>query len=307
MISMTRQHAHAARLRRARSAASLLEAFAYLSPSIVLFAVFVFVPLVTTVRLSAFTTDPLGRVSAFVGLAQYARILADPRFVHSIGRTLLFAVFTVPGTLIAGLLLATLGTLRLSKIPLFRMLLSSPLAVSAATASLMFLDMYHPGLGILNYLLGLLHQKPVPWLVNETTALPAVAATTVWLQTGLNTIVLLAGLQDVPQVLHESARIDGAGPVRAYFGITLPLLTPTLFFLLIVDVLAAFQAFTQFHVMTRGGPNGATNVMVYAIYREFYFDGRFGIAAAQSVVLFLIMLAFTLAEFRFFERKVQYA
>lgn len=298
---------HAVRRMRARSAASFLEALAYLSPSILFFAVFVFLPLARTVRLSAFATDPLGRVAAYVGLAQYSRILGDPRFIHSIGRTLLFAALTVPGTLAVGLFLATLGTLRLKKIPLFRVLLSSPLAVSAATASLIFVDMYHPGLGVLNYLLGLLRQKPVPWLVNESTALPAVAAATVWLQTGLNTIVLLAGLQDVPQALHESARIDGAGPVRAYLGITLPLLTPNLFFLLVVDVLAAFQAFTQFHVMTRGGPNGATNVIVYSIYREFYFDGRYGIAAAQSIVLFLIMLALTLAQFRLFERKVQYA
>ncbi len=291
---------------RGRALTSLLEALAYLSPSIVLFSLFVFFPLIMNARLSAFATDPLGRLARFVGLSQYARIFSDPAFLHSIDRTLLFAALTVPGSLVAGLFLATLGTLRLRKIPLFRMLLSSPIAISAATASLIFADMYHPGLGILNYFLGLLGQKPVPWLVSEATALPAVAVTTVWLQTGLNTIVFLAGLQDVPQSLHESARIDGAGAVRTFVAVTLPLITPTLFFLLVVDGLAAFQAFTQFHVMTRGGPNGATNVIVYSIYREFYFDGRFGIAAAKSMVLFVVMLALTLAEFRL-ERKVTYS
>jgi sn-glycerol 3-phosphate transport system permease protein len=291
---------------RTRALVSLLEALVYLSPSIAIFCVFVFFPLVINARLSMFATDPLGRLARFVGLSQYGRIFSDPSFIHSMNRTLLFAALTVPGSLVAGLLLATLGTLRLRKIPLFRMLLSSPLAVSAATASLIFADMYHPGLGILNYLLGLLGLKPVPWLVSEATALPAVAVTAVWLQTGLNTIVLLSGLQDVPQALHESARIDGSGAVRTFLGVTLPLITPTLFFLLVVDMLAAFQAFTQFHVMTRGGPNGATNVMVYSIYREFYFDGRFGIAAAKSMVLFLLMFALTLAEFRL-ERRVHYA
>jgi ABC-type sugar transport system permease subunit len=108
-------------------------------------------------------------------------------------------------------------------------------------------------------------------------------------------------------MLYESARIDGAGPGRVFFSITLPLLTPTLFFLLVVDVLSAFQTFTQFHVMTRGGPNDSTNVVVFSIYREFYFNGRYGIAAAQSLVLFLIMLVLTLLEFKVLERKVHYA
>jgi sn-glycerol 3-phosphate transport system permease protein len=292
---------------KSRGIVAFLEALGYLAPSLFFFMVFIFVPLVRTVRLSLYATDPIGRLAAFVGLGQFNRILADPKFLHSIGLTLLFALYTVPTTLAASMILALLGTVRLRRIALFRMLFSSPIAASAATASLIFVSLYHPALGYLNYLLGLVHVTPVHWLVSESTALASVALTTVWLQVGLNTIVLLAGLQDVPHMLYESARIDGAGPGRVFFSITLPLLTPTLFFLLVVDVLSAFQTFTQFHVMTRGGPNDSTNVVVFSIYREFYFNGRYGIAAAQSLVLFLIMLVLTLLEFKVLERKVHYA
>jgi sn-glycerol 3-phosphate transport system permease protein len=134
-----------------------------------------------------------------------------------------------------------------------------------------------------------------------------VALATVWLQLGLNTVILLAGMQDIPQALFESARIDGAGSVKSFRAITLPLPTPTLFFLLVVDVLAAFQAFTQFNVMTRGGPMDSTNVLVHEIYREFYFNGLYGAAAAQSVLLFFLMLVLTLLEFRVLEKRVHYA
>jgi sn-glycerol 3-phosphate transport system permease protein len=290
-----------------RGIVSSAEAMGYLAPSLFLFTVFVFVPLARTVRLSLYTTDPIGRLASFVGLGQFNRILADPKFLHSIGLTLLFALYTVPTMLAASMVLALLGTVRLRRIALFRMLFSSPIAVSAATASLIFVSLYHPALGSLNYLLGVVHVMPVSWLVNESTALASIALTTVWLQVGLNTIVLLAGLQDVPHTLYESACIDGAGPGRVFLGITLPLLTPTLFFLLVVDVLSAFQTFTQFHVMTRGGPNDSTNVVVFSIYREFYFNGRYGIAAAQALVLFLIMLVLTLMEFKLLERRVHYA
>jgi len=136
--------------------------------------------------------------------------------------------------------------------------------------------------------------------------LPAVALTTVWLQVGLNTVILLAGMQGIAEELYESAMIDGATAWSKFRHITLPLLSPTLFFLLIVDVLAAFQTFTQIHVMTSGGPLDSTNVLVFSIYREFYFNGKYGFAAAQSIMLFIIILILTTIQFGVVEKRVHY-
>ncbi len=289
-----------------RQIRKFLLALAYLSPSLLIFLAFVFIPLVRSFILSTQLTDPLGRSVAFVGLTQYQRLWANPQFLNSLQRTLLFVIYTVPTTLVAALGLALLGNLRLRNISLFRMIFSLTIAVSAATASLIFLYLFHPALGMFNYLLSLLGLQSVPWLTDVRTALPSVALVTVWLQLGLNTVILLAGMQGIPEELYESAMIDGASGGAKFLHITLPLLSPTIFFLLVVDLLAAFQAFTQFHVLTKGGPINSTNVLVFSIYREFYFNGQYAYAAAQSIVLFAIMLIVTIVQFGVIERRVVY-
>lgn len=289
-----------------REIKKLLLALAYLAPSLLIFLTFVFIPLVRSFILSMQLTDPIGRPVAFVGLMQYQRLFASPQFLNSLQRTLLFVLYTVPITILVSLGLAVLGNLRLRHISIFRMTFSLTLAVSAATASLIFLYLFHPALGMLNYLLSLVGLPAVGWLTNVSTALPSVALVTVWLQLGLNTVILLAGMQGIPEELYESAMIDGASGPAKFRHITLPLLSPTLFFLLVVNLLAAFQTFTQFHVLTKGGPINSTNVLVFSIYREFYFNGQYAYAAAQSIVLFFIMLIVTIIQFGVIERKVVY-
>lgn len=291
---------------RWRETKKFLLALAYLSPSLLIFIGFVFVPLVRSLILSMQLTDPIGRPVAFVGLMQYQRLWDNPQFLNSLQRTLLFVLYTVPTSLVLALGLAVLGNMRLRSISVYRMIFSLTIAVSAATASLVFLYLFHPALGMLNYLLGLVGVPDVPWLTDVRTALPSVALVTVWLQLGLNTVILLAGMQGIPEELYESAMIDGASGPAKFRHITLPLLSPTIFFLLVVDLLAAFQTFTQFHVLTKGGPINSTNVLVFSIYREFYFNGQYAYAAAQSMVLFLIMLVVTIVQFGVIERRVVY-
>jgi ABC-type sugar transport system permease subunit len=300
-----RRSSHTARARR-REIQKILLALAYLAPSLLIFVAFVFVPLVRSFLLSLQRTDPIGRAVGFAGLLQYERLWNNPQFLNSLQRTLLFVIYTVPATLLFALGLAVLGNLRLRHISIYRMIFSLTIAVSAATASLIFLYLYHPVLGMLNYLLGFLGIPNVPWLTDVRTALPAVALVSVWLQLGLNTVILLAGMQGIPEELYESAMIDGASGPAKFRHITLPLLSPTIFFLLVVDLLAAFQTFTQIHVMTKGGPINSTNVLVFSIYREFYFNGQYAYAAAQSMVLFLIMFAVTVIQFGVIERRVVY-
>jgi len=299
------KRAQAAGIRR-REWTRFFTALLYLLPSLILFTTFVFVPLVRTIGLSTYLTNPLGIAVKFVGLAQYEKLFDTPVFVNSIQRSLLFVAYTVPTSVLVSLGLALLGNARLKGISFFRGVFSVTIAVSAATASLIFKYLYHPALGSLNYVLTVLGFDAVPWLISEKTALIAVSMGTVWLQIGLNTVILLAAMQGISDELYESAMIDGANYWHKFKSITIPMLSPTFFFLIVVDMLAAFQAFTQIHVLTSGGPLDSTNVLVFSIYREFYFNGAYGFAAAQAVMLFLIMLLLTVFQFGVLEKRVFY-
>jgi sn-glycerol 3-phosphate transport system permease protein len=289
-----------------RGLRKFLSALLYLAPSLIFFATFVFIPLVRSIQLSMFLTDPIGRPAAFVWFLQYERLFSQPSFLNSLSRSSLFVLFTVPTTLLFSLGLAVLGNLRLKKIAIFRIIYSITIAVSGATASLMFLYLYHPTLGTLNYFLELLGFPAVKWLISDQSSLISVAMVSVWLQVGLNTVIILAAMQGIPEELYESAMIDGASSWKKFRYITFPLLGSTLFFLLVIDMLASFQTFTPVSVLTRGGPMESTNLLVYSIYREFYFNGKYGFAAAQSIMLFLVMLVLTIFQFVFVERKVNY-
>jgi len=291
---------------RQREVKRFLTALLYLLPSLILFSTFTFVPLFRTIGLSTQLTNPLGVAVKFVGLAQYEKLFSTPVFMNSLQRSLLFVAYTVPASIVVSLGLALLGNLRLKGISFFRGVFSVTIAVSAATASLIFKYLYHPALGSLNYILTLLNLDPVPWLISESTALMSVSIGTVWLQIGLNTVILLAAMQGISDELYESAMIDGANYWHKFRSITIPMLGSTFFFLIVVDMLAAFQAFTQIHVLTSGGPLDSTNVLVFSIYREFYFNGAYGFAAAQAVMLFLIMLILTIFQFGVLEKRVFY-
>ncbi len=285
---------------------AFIEGLLYLSPSLLIFALFTFIPLVRNFLLSGYATDLLGRPSVWVGLAEYQRLIATPDFANSLLVSAEFALLTVPTTIAVSLVLAVLGSMRLRGISIFRAIFSSTIAVSGATAALIFMYMYNPATGPFAYFMALMGLPPIQWLTSTATALVAVSIVTVWLQLGLNTIILIAAMQGIADEYYEAARIDGAGFWASFRAITWPLLSPTMFFLLVIDTLGALQAFTQFQVMTKGGPVHATDVVVYSIYRSFYFNGDYGYAAAQAVVLFFIMLLLTAIQFGVIERRVFY-
>lgn len=288
-----------------RALKKFVQGLLFLLPSLLIFLFFVFIPLYKSFELSAYITNPIGEPAKFVGLQNYSRLFETPVFMNSLKRSLQFVAYTVPITLVLSFILALLGNLDLKRIDIFRMCFSVTIAISGATASLMFMYIYHPTVGV-NYLLGLIGLPKFTWLVSDKTALFSVALTTIWLQLGLNTVILLAAIQTIPEELFESAMIDGANYWQRLKSIMLPLLSSTFFFLLVVDILAALQTFTPIHIMTKGGPLDSTNLLVYSIYREFYFNGKYGFAAAQSIMLFFIMLILTIIQFVFVERKVYY-
>jgi len=281
-------------------------ALAFLAPSLIVFVVFVFIPLLRSIELSFHFTNPLGQMRGGITLDHYQTLFAKPDFLNSVRVSVFFALNTVIFTMVGAMILALLGNIRLRGISVFRTMFSSTIAVSGATASLIFLFLYNPSIGVFNYFLDLAHLPRVMWLTSDKTALFSVSLVSVWLQLGLNTVILLAGMQGISDDYYEAAVIDGAGFWQSFRNVTLPLLSPTIFFLIVVDTLAAFQAFTQFNVLTKGGPAGATNTIVYSLYREFYFNGNYGYASAQAMILMLIMLVFTILQFGVLERRVHY-
>lgn len=278
----------------------------FLAPSLVLFGTFVFYPLIKSIYLGFYETDPFGRQGDFVGMDQYRTVLTSEDFRHALWVTFLFALYTVPTGVLLGLGLALLAHQRLRGILIYRTIFSSTIAASVAVGAVMWLSLLNPSIGIINYLLVELGFGRIEWLTDPDWALLAVSLTTIWLNLGFATIVLLAGLQAIPEELYDAARIDGAGRFGSFIHVTLPMLSPTLFFVAVIATIIAFESFGQIHILTQGGPLDATTVIVYSIYREAFVNFDYGVAATQAVALFFLVLGFTLLQFRFLERRVFY-
>lgn len=285
---------------------NLRVAMLYLLPSIVLFSIFLFYPMLRTIYLSFFLTDAQGTAALFVGLENYLYILQSSQFQKSMLSTFLFVLYTVPTGVILALFLAVLANEKIMGIGLFRTLFSSTLGMSVAASSVIWLFLFHPTVGILNSFLGLFGIGSVPWLLDPTWALISIAITTVWMNTGFSFLILLGGLQNIDRHLYESARIDGAGYFYRLFRITLPMLSPTMFFIITITFINSFQSFGQVDILTRGGPAESTNLIVYSIYQDAFINYQFGTASAQAVILFAMVFLLTLIQFKFGEKKVHY-
>jgi len=289
-----------------RQLRDLGEALLYLAPSLVLFAAFVFIPLLRSGWLSTFYTNPIGNPTTFAGLDHYLELFKSATFRGGLLATFLFILFSVPPGIALALVLAVLANQKLRAINVFRTMMASTIAVSAAVGSLIWLLLLNPSLGLLNYALGVVRIQGPQWMTDPNVAIIAVAITTIWLTLGFNIIVLLAGLQSIPEELFESARLDGATALRSFRHLTVPLLSPSLFFLGVVDTINVFQAFTQIHLLTRGGPIDTTRTLVYSLYLDAFQNFLTGYASAQAMVLFVLILVLTIVQFRYVERFVHY-
>ena len=281
-------------------------ALLYLLPSIILFAVFVFYPMFRTIYLSFFLTDAQGEAALFVGLENYTYLFQSAAFRNSMKATVLFVLYTVPVTIVISLFLALLANEKLKGIGFFRTIFSSTMGISVAASSVVWLFLFHPSIGVFNRVLSLLNLPQIQWLIDPEWALFSVALSTIWMNIGMTFLILLGGLQNIDEHLYESARIDGAGYFYRLRRITLPMLSPTLFFVITVSLINAFQTFGQIDILTKGGPTQATNVIVYSIYRDAFVNFQFGTASAQAVILFVCILFVTILQFKLGERKVHY-
>jgi sn-glycerol 3-phosphate transport system permease protein len=290
---------------RSKKAENVL-GYLFLAPSLIIFSLFLFYPMIRTLYLSMTTTNPRGKVIGFVGLDNYVDLVQSGQFLSNLKVTLLFILLTVPTCIIWSLFLAAITHNKLKGMKVFQFIFSLPIVMSVGTASIIWLLLFHPTAGMLNYFLSFAHVGPVNWLTDPAWAIVSIGLMTVWMNMGFVYIVLLSGLQGVPEEIYESAKIDGSGPVRTFVQIVLPLLSPTLFFISIVSVITAFQAFGQIQILTKGGPIDSTNVVVYQIYQDAFINFRFGIGSAEALVLFIIIMLLTVLQFTVLERKVHY-
>ncbi len=282
------------------------EPMLYLSPSLLLLSVFVFYPTLRSIYLSMFLTNPLGVPRVFVGVEHFVNALTSAEFLQSLGVSAMFVLYTVPLGILAGLALALLANRQVRGIKIFQLIFSSPLCISVATGATIFMMMYNPLSGILNYFLSLVGIPPVQWLTDPAKALWSVGLVSIWMRLGFNFVLMLSGLTGVPQELYEAARVDGASAWAQVRHITLPMISPTIFFAAVVGVIHAFQAFGEIDIMTSGGPAGATNVVVHQIYEEAFRKFEFGAASAQALILFLVIMVLTYLQFKLGERRVHY-
>jgi sn-glycerol 3-phosphate transport system permease protein len=283
-------------------------ALAYLLPALVVFGIFVFWPLVKSVLLSVQGTDILGNPSGFVGFVNYSKLFTDADFLKVLWVTFAFTVLTVLPSIAIALFLGLLLQSRIRGVRFFRTAFALPFAFSVATASVIFGVLYNPASGVLNGLLSHVGVDKVHWLTDPDLALWSVSAATVWMQIGYNLLVISAGLGALPDDVIEAARLDGASGLRLQRSIVMPLITPQLFFLVVVGTIHSLQSFGQIKILTVGGPEGRTTTLVYSIYEKAFANNNsnYGYASAQAMVLLLVVLVITALQFGVLERKVFY-
>ena len=285
-----------------KKSAAKINPYFYLVPSMLIFAVFLFYPFFKTIYLSLYKTNKMGEAKLFVGLENYKALLSSPSFHNSLKVTLIFVSVVVIGSMFLGLVAAVLCNKAFPGIRFFSTAYALPMAIASSSAAMIFQIMLHPAVGIVNKLLNL----DINWLNDPKTALWCVAILTAWLNSGINFLYFSAGLGNIDETIYERASVDGASGIQQFFSLTLPGLSPIMFDTLVVNIIQAFQSFGQIKILTEGGPNESTNVIVYSIYRDAFFNYRFGSAAAQSVILFLIVMVITLIMFRMEKKGVKY-
>lgn len=274
----------------------------YLVPAMLVFAVFLFYPFFKTIYLSLYKTNKLGQAKLFVGLENYTTLLASESFRTSLKVTVIFVIIVVIGSMALGLLGAMLCQKTFPGIRVFSTSYALPMAIASSSAAMIFKMMLNPTVGIVNKIFNL----NINWFTDPKYALIAVAVLTAWLNSGINFLYFSAGLGNIDETIYERASVDGANAVQKFFKITLPGLSPIMFYTLVVNIINAFQSFGQVKILTQGGPGDATNLIVYSIYRDAFFNYRFGSAAAQSVILFIIIMALTLVMFKLEKKGVKY-
>ncbi|WP_082867219.1 carbohydrate ABC transporter permease [Paenibacillus elgii] len=296
------------RLQVARSASPLarganLTGWLFVAPMVLGFVTLLLIPLVTAFYMSL-TDWPLLGEATFTGLDNYRTILTDSEFWKVLGNTVYFAAGLVPLNIILALLLAMPLSKSLPGMGMYRTVIFIPVMTSLVVWSIVWKYMFATDSGFINQLLQLIGIQGPAWLYNTKLAMPAVIVTSVLKNVGLNMVLFIAALQQVPVQLYEAARIDGASKTATFFRVTVPMITPTIFLTVMMTIIGSLKVFGQIYVMTQGGPAGSTKVLVYYIWEKAFKLFEFGYASALAYVLFVIILILTMIQWQMRKRWV---
>jgi len=270
------------------------QGYLLITPAYVLFAAFTFLPILWAFILSLQSYDLFTEKGHYIGLYNYQAAITNLQFFSALWNTSYFAVGSVVPTIAIGLLIATqLNRKDFRGAPVLQVVFFLPYIVSSVGASLIWKWLFDSNFGLINTALSWAHLGPIQWLVDPSTAMPALIIMAVWGNVGFAILLFSAGLRSIPKEVLEVAQVDGASRLRIFWRITFPLLAPTTLFVLIISMINAFQEFTMFQVMTQGGPLGATSVMVYYIYQQAFQFFNMGYGSALAIILLLITVLLT--------------
>jgi multiple sugar transport system permease protein len=273
-------------------------AYLFLSPAVIIFSLFTVFALLFAFYLTFHEWSIIEPQKPFVGLDNYAKLMTDDSFQRSVINTFYFTGASVPLSILIGLCLALLLNQTIRMRGLWRALFFLPQVTPFVVVAIIWKWLYNGDYGLFNYYLLKLHliREPLLWLSDQNLAMPAVVLMSVWAGVGFSMVIYLAGLQGIPEELHEAAKVDGAGSFKRLINVTIPQLAPTTLFLLVMGIIGSLQVFTQIFIMTRGGPVERTTTMVYYIYQAAFKFFDMGYASTLAFVLFAITLVFTLIQ-----------
>src|SRR5262245_32542704 len=270
--------------------------------------VFFFWPALKSLQLSLYRVSPFGDKSTFVGLDNFTKLLADPAYYASVVNSFVFAIGVTVLAVAGALVAAGLATQKIRGLAVYRTMLLWPYGIAPAVAGIIFLFIFHPAYGVLPYFLSFVTSYDFNWLLRGWVAMALVVAATAWTHLGYNIAFYIAGLLAIPASVLEAADVDGAGPIRRFGAIVFPLVSPITFYLVALNmVFAFFESFGVIDAVTKGGPGGATEIMVYKAYKDGMIGLNLGSSGAQSVILMAIVIALTVLQFRVAEKKVTYS
>jgi len=284
---------------------ALLGALPFITPSFIGVVLFLIVPVIALFVISLLNWS-LFTPATFEGFRNYLNIFTFDGAGHSIGVTLYYVLLNIPLQTVVALGLAILLNRKRPLMGFYRVLYVFPYLSTPVATAVIWYWVFDPKLGAVNTLLAHIGITGPQWLSSSRWAMPVVALVNIWQYVGYNMLFFLAGLQAIPRQLYEAAEIDGAGPIKQFFRISLPLLNSTTLFVLVTGVIGSFQVFDTLYVLTQGGPGNSTEVLNLRIYQVAFTDFRLGEAAAMSVVLFAIILVFTIGQFLFFNNRTTY-
>jgi sn-glycerol 3-phosphate transport system permease protein len=279
-----------------------IEPYLWLLPSLILFCVFIFYPFLQTIYKSLFIVDSLGHINKYVGFENYTYILSDPKFLQAIENTFLFVLLTVPTSKILGLLLALLANKRRKLSLFYETSFAVPMAMASSVTAMIFQLLYVPSLGIINGVTGL----NIQWLNNPKIAMVSISLIQIWLSTGYAFIFLLSALRSMPTEVIESAQVEGASFLELLFKIYLPLISPTMFFLVSTDLAYSMMMMSLVNVLTDGGPLNSTMTIIQYVYKQFAATGNYTNANPAAIIAFIMAFFITILTFLWEKKGVFY-